>query len=448
MRRPSPIPRRLPLALLLLAPLPSACDSAEVAELIEELGKPHRPPPPPPAPTIELRLGATADVAGRNDDFVVLSPTAASPRPFAELTVTVTGGAARGTRVELSASGGGQVSLDPPVLVALPGKPAIVRVFGDRPSDAVDDVVVRARAVAGRGAEATEDLTVIDGVALAFEGHFQDRLATDPDPHDHPRGQLGSTRALEGEADLDNVIRFSNPVDLRFACAFDPVRISRVVAARPAGATFDGGDPALGQILDLGPTAKFVDPDGDLNRERIDGFELRTPGLVADGPDPVGGRLVRLTAAEAAPYLQEYRDREALLVAERARLDPGSLEARRIDARLALRATFQYDRWQILFSRPFVGRASATATGTAEPRSQLLTLLQGANGLDYRMDVFAFEGDCLRGRVTGTLRPADPETPPPAPLPGDDGEDDGEDDEDVLENDDVLGPAPDEAAIR
>ncbi len=47
---------------------------------------------------------------------------------------------------------------------------------------------------------------------LSFEGWFQVRLATDPDPSDEPRGVSGTTFALAGEPDFDRVVRFHDPV--------------------------------------------------------------------------------------------------------------------------------------------------------------------------------------------------------------------------------------------
>ena len=49
------------------------------------------------------------------------------------------------------------------------------------------------------------------GLTIFFEGWFQCRLATDPDPTDEPRGVSGSTFALGEEPDLDRVIRFQTP---------------------------------------------------------------------------------------------------------------------------------------------------------------------------------------------------------------------------------------------
>lgn len=52
-------------------------------------------------------------------------------------------------------------------------------------------------------------------LVLHFEGWFQCRLATDPDPTDEPRGASGFTFAVAGEPDFDRVIRLQDPVALR-----------------------------------------------------------------------------------------------------------------------------------------------------------------------------------------------------------------------------------------
>lgn len=49
-----------------------------------------------------------------------------------------------------------------------------------------------------------------------YEGWFQCRLATDPDPSDDPRGISGPTFATIDEPDLDRVIRLNHPVAPRF----------------------------------------------------------------------------------------------------------------------------------------------------------------------------------------------------------------------------------------
>lgn len=52
-------------------------------------------------------------------------------------------------------------------------------------------------------------------LALHFEGWFQCRLATNPDPTDEPRGVSGYTFALAGEPDFDRIIRLQNPLSPR-----------------------------------------------------------------------------------------------------------------------------------------------------------------------------------------------------------------------------------------
>lgn len=43
---------------------------------------------------------------------------------------------------------------------------------------------------------------------IDFEGYFQDRMTTDPDPTDEKRGVSGYTFAFAGEPDLDNIVHF------------------------------------------------------------------------------------------------------------------------------------------------------------------------------------------------------------------------------------------------
>jgi hypothetical protein len=410
MRPLSPLSTRRALVLLLPLFAAGACEG-DFGELLRAIEQEHHHPPPPPAGEIALQLSGTDDVPGRNDDFVVLSPPTAEPRPFATLTVSLTGAASG--MVVLSASGGGLVSFDTDRVQVAAGAPAQVRVYGERASTAVDDVTIQAQ-LAGGGGQATEDLTVIDGVSLAIAGHFQDRLATDPDPSNDPRGVRGSTRALEGEADLDGVIRFSRPADLRLACTFDPVRVTAVRATQPAGAEFVGGDDAIGAPLDLGPLSRFVDPQGDLSRERIDAFELHLGALDARGPDPIGGPIGFLRMGPVIEAIvADYQGRAALLATERAARASDDLEVRRIDARLALRMMFRYDTWQLRFTRPFCGSAQGAPPAQT---SQLFTLLAGA-GLDYRIEFLGFDADCLRGIIDGTLRPSSPGATPLCPPP-------------------------------
>jgi hypothetical protein len=83
-------------------------------------------------------------------------------------------------------------------------------------------------------------------LVLRFEGWFQCRLATNPDPTDEPRGVSGHTFARAGEPDLDRVIRLRDPVAPRSHGPPVGVRVTEVhrrgerVAAHPlAGARVD-----------------------------------------------------------------------------------------------------------------------------------------------------------------------------------------------------------------
>ncbi len=46
---------------------------------------------------------------------------------------------------------------------------------------------------------------------LEFEGWWQCRFATDPDPADDPRGVSGPTFVVAGEEPLDRIIRWQSP---------------------------------------------------------------------------------------------------------------------------------------------------------------------------------------------------------------------------------------------
>lgn len=65
-------------------------------------------------------------------------------------------------------------------------------------------------------------------LSINFNGWFQCRLATDPDPWDETRGSSGWTFAFPGEPDLDRIIRFENPVSPRTHGPTIGVKVSKV----------------------------------------------------------------------------------------------------------------------------------------------------------------------------------------------------------------------------
>lgn len=114
-------------------------------------------------------------------------------------------------------------------------------------------------------------------LSLHFEGWFQCRLPTNPDPTDEPRGVSGSTWALAGEPDFDRVIRLSDPVALRSHAP--PVGV-RIVGVRIDGMPMP--DHALnGATVDLLDSPVFEERNGiiaAIGEAPIDPFKLRIAG--------------------------------------------------------------------------------------------------------------------------------------------------------------------------
>src|SRR5215210_3809441 len=110
---------------------------------------------------------------------------------------------------------------------------------------------------------------------LKFNGWFQCRLATDPDPSDELRGVSGSIRALPGEPDLDRVIRLQPPIVRRSHTPEVGVEVHQV---------FRDEDPARRHPL-LG--AKVV-----LSDEPI--FKGENGVVAEDGKEPIVPFILRI----------------------------------------------------------------------------------------------------------------------------------------------------------
>jgi len=93
---------------------------------------------------------------------------------------------------------------------------------------------------------------------LQFEGWFQCRLPTNPDPTDEPRGISGSTWALAGEPDLDRIIRWSDPVAPR---SYSPAIGVRVVGVSING-TSQPEHPLLASTVELLDGPRFEERNG------------------------------------------------------------------------------------------------------------------------------------------------------------------------------------------
>ncbi len=99
---------------------------------------------------------------------------------------------------------------------------------------------------------------------LRFEGWFQCRLATNPDPTDELRGVSGYTFALAGEPDLDRVIRFKSPVAPRSHAPQVGVKVTEVMNA---GAVQDD-HPLTGAAVNLLHTPRFESRNVILSDDR------------------------------------------------------------------------------------------------------------------------------------------------------------------------------------
>jgi hypothetical protein len=136
---------------------------------------------------------------------------------------------------------------------------------------------------------------------ISFEGWFQFRMATDPDPPDEPRGISGPTMAIAGEPDLDGIIRFNDFVAPRYP--MNTARGVTVTAVKIAGESGGTPHPLVGGRVDLLGKPMFVgrnfavavggkepidpfhiqvsSPDGSIVISRVDLWDPAHPDLTA-----------------------------------------------------------------------------------------------------------------------------------------------------------------------
>jgi hypothetical protein len=114
-------------------------------------------------------------------------------------------------------------------------------------------------------------------LTLSFEGWFQCRLATDPDPSDEPRGVSGWTFAVAGEEDLDRIIRLQEPISPRSRGR----EVGVVVRAVSVGGEQMPNHPLVGGQVELLDEPKFEGRNGIVAEdaaECIDPFHLQITG--------------------------------------------------------------------------------------------------------------------------------------------------------------------------
>ena len=112
-------------------------------------------------------------------------------------------------------------------------------------------------------------LKKVEKIQIHFDGIFQDRLSTDPDSFDNPRGDLGWTRSHTEEPDFDRIIRFNNPISPRNYVEKVGVFITKV--------TINGQslvDSLVGQMINLGSNTQFVGTPNVGGKEVLINFEV------------------------------------------------------------------------------------------------------------------------------------------------------------------------------
>ena len=141
-------------------------------------------------------------------------------------------------------------------------------------------------------------------LSLAFEGYYQYRSPTDPDPTDDPRGVSGYTFALAGEPDLDGLMHFQPDEE--------------GVYERPFGIG-DAPGPRVGvtvtsaQITDTGAPSVADVPD-------LVGARLAMPG---SRPAELNGLVVRNDMFAIDPVRVQLRGADGTMLLDRADLlDP------------------------------------------------------------------------------------------------------------------------------
>ena len=251
------------------------------------------------------------DNGPKDKNVLIVGDPAATTKPECDLKIDVTGPTA-GTVVELELSQTGSGSAGPsdakPKVTV--GTTKVVKVWGEKASDAIDGKEIAARRKGKKGACATLDLTVIEGLVLHYGGSFEVRLALNPDPTFDPRGKAFTTDpnkfsptfregrgyALKDvEPDFDRVIRFSDPVGKRIACRkFVPVTVAKITVVKPKSAeTLFATDAVLKEGVNLGKNCWFNELGGSATTEPIDcGGNNPPKGTTADPTKKEDRRLV------------------------------------------------------------------------------------------------------------------------------------------------------------
>jgi hypothetical protein len=400
-----------------------------------------------PLGPLEVRLNG----ASSGETFVIVS-SPAGPLP-ATLTLRTTDGSEGDVSCRASQGSVATLSISPSA-VHVAGLPVDVQVLATTPSQSRNDTTVEV--VRGTEVLAQFDVTAIPTPAVRFSGRFQCRLATDPDPFDHPWGEQSSfgVYAVQGpdpanpdEPPLDRIVRFQEAVALRSFCAQIGVSVVGIEAeVGDSMIRFTAGDPLIGQPVRLGPQCKFEGrnrtfaPDGF---EPISDFRLEigsmfagasAPAVPRSSPDeppgstaPYADGIFRLDVDPTpwAPSDFGYREATwaehawAVVARKLARLvseQPGDTRAARIrERRIREHAVDRLGAigFPIQLMERYTGLIDRELTIAPSPVGAL-AYLGGLPAIQFHAEFLDFDTDCQTGTVTGTLGvPVPQEVTPP-----------------------------------
>ncbi len=285
---------------------------------------------------------------------------------------------------------------------------------------------------------------------LSYEGWYQCRLATDPDPTDEPWGITGGTFAGPGEPPLDRKIRLNDPVALRFPFTEAEFGVTvRQVARRRLS---DNGAPTDTPLPDhplVGARLSFLEdamyhqrnniiveglnspidpfhirirtPDGRICISRRDEWDITRPGLTINDVfmDPAltahrkqemeikSPRLVEITGI--TDYTEFWQDRRAALAAELENHEPGSVAHAGLSKRIRFIDETRNDIGTRVTARQFLGLLSTYtvpingAARIEDPDNRLGGRIGTSQDWPMVFWMGSYDVDTLCGYMKGTL---------------------------------------------
>ncbi|MBL4803128.1 MAG: hypothetical protein JKY45_14685 [Emcibacter sp.] len=258
--------------------------------------------------------------ANSGQSFLIASPKA-TEFPAALLISSLDGNE---HRVVLKSDAAGANLELPAEIVTIGSAPVQLDIVARSASSAPNDTRIIVEAENGK-ILGVHNTTAISSPTIQFQGRFQCRLATDPDPFDHSWGTdnsgfraysvQGPDAANPDEPPLDRIIRFHDPVAMREFC--EPVgvfvhSIQGLVGGQQV--SFRSGDAVLGAKISLGPDCVFDSQNGAISPagwEPISDFSLAMGAFFFGKSEAGAPRRPLEPHPTTAPYAEGVEDMDA-----------------------------------------------------------------------------------------------------------------------------------------